>query len=106
MPAAYGPPTTVYNRFTRWSRRGEIALTVYASEPKQPNDPYGTGTESWTVRVIDPAGPWFKAEIARAKAQLAELELRVMVAADGIARYASGSVASSARRRRSAARVR
>lgn len=22
VPAAYGPPTTVYNRFTRWSRRG------------------------------------------------------------------------------------
>ena len=21
-PAAYGPPTTVYNRFNRWSRRG------------------------------------------------------------------------------------
>jgi transposase len=22
VPAAYGPPTTVYNRFTRWSSRG------------------------------------------------------------------------------------
>lgn len=22
VPAAYGPPTTIYNRFTRWSRRG------------------------------------------------------------------------------------
>lgn len=22
VPAAYGPPTTVYNRFNRWSRRG------------------------------------------------------------------------------------
>ena len=22
VPSAYGPPTTVYNRFTRWSRRG------------------------------------------------------------------------------------
>jgi transposase len=22
VPPAYGPPTTIYNRFTRWSRRG------------------------------------------------------------------------------------
>ena len=22
VPSAYGPPTTVYNRFTRWSSRG------------------------------------------------------------------------------------
>jgi transposase len=22
VPSAYGPPTTIYNRFTRWSRRG------------------------------------------------------------------------------------
>ena len=22
VPAAYGPPTTIYNRFNRWSRRG------------------------------------------------------------------------------------
>ena len=22
VPADYGPPTTIYNRFTRWSRRG------------------------------------------------------------------------------------
>ena len=22
VPAAYGPPTTIYNRFTRWSYRG------------------------------------------------------------------------------------
>lgn len=22
VPAPYGPPTTIYNRFTRWSRRG------------------------------------------------------------------------------------
>jgi transposase len=21
-PAAYGPPTTIYNRFVRWARRG------------------------------------------------------------------------------------
>ena len=46
----------VYDRPTSlaWSRRGEIAFTVYTSEPDEPDDPYGTGTESWAVRVIDP----------------------------------------------------
>ena len=46
----------VYDRPTSlaWSRRGEIAFTVYSSEPDEPNDPYGTGTERWTLRVLDP----------------------------------------------------
>jgi transposase len=32
-PAAYGPPTTIYNRFVRWARRGQtkINLTGVAS---------------------------------------------------------------------------
>lgn len=49
LPMVYDRPTSL-----AWSRRGEIAFTVYASEPDEPDDPYGTGTESWTVRVIDP----------------------------------------------------
>jgi Tol biopolymer transport system component len=49
LPMVYDRPTSL-----AWSRRGEIAFTVYASEPAEPNDPYGTGAESWAVRVIDP----------------------------------------------------
>ena len=49
LPMVYDRPTSL-----AWSRRGEIAFTVYASEPDEPNDPYGTGTESWAVHVIDP----------------------------------------------------
>ena len=46
---AYDRPTSL-----AWSRRGEIAFTVYASEPDASNDPYGRGTETWAVRLIDP----------------------------------------------------
>ena len=27
---------------------------MYSSEPNEPNDPYGTGTEHWTLHVVDP----------------------------------------------------
>ncbi len=35
LPAAYGPRTTVYNRFNRWSRRGfwKAMLTALAEAP-------------------------------------------------------------------------
>lgn len=49
LPMAYDRPTSL-----AWSRRGEIAFTVYASEPDAPDNPYGRGTETWAVRVIDP----------------------------------------------------
>lgn len=49
LPMAFDRPTSL-----AWSSRGEIAFTVYKSEPDQPNDPYGRGTERWAVRVMDP----------------------------------------------------
>lgn len=50
LPMAADRPTSL-----AWSRRGEIAFTVYSSEPDEPNDPYGTGTERRTLHVVDPA---------------------------------------------------
>jgi Tol biopolymer transport system component len=49
LPMGFDRPTSL-----AWSRRGEIAFTVYTSEPDEPNDPYGKGSERWVVRVIDP----------------------------------------------------
>jgi Tol biopolymer transport system component len=49
LPMAYDRPTSL-----TWSRRGPIAFTVYSNEPDEPDDPYGTGTGSWTVHLIAP----------------------------------------------------
>ena len=46
---AYDRPTSL-----TWSPRGTIAFIVYASEPDEPDDPYGPRTGSWTVHLIDP----------------------------------------------------
>lgn len=49
LPMVFDRPTSL-----AWSRRGEIAFLVRASEPDEPDDPYGTGTERWTLHVVDP----------------------------------------------------
>ena len=49
LPMVYDRPTSL-----AWSRRGEIAFNVYSSEPDEPNDPYGRGTERWTLQVVHP----------------------------------------------------
>lgn len=37
-PPEYGPYTTIYNRFNRWSKRGrwEAIFTALATDPKEP----------------------------------------------------------------------
>ena len=37
-PAVYAPPTTIYNRFNRWSRRGLPDLVAGRSEPVDGQD--------------------------------------------------------------------
>ncbi len=39
-PAVYGPSTTVYNRFNRWSRKGlwTRIFTALSAEPDEPDD--------------------------------------------------------------------
>lgn len=37
-PAVYGPSTTVYNRFNRWSRRGRWMAIFEALAQAEPND--------------------------------------------------------------------
>ncbi len=37
-PAVYGPPTTIYNRFHRWARRGLWQRILQALAVAEPND--------------------------------------------------------------------
>src|SRR5436853_7127784 len=39
-PASYGPPTTIYNRYNRWSRRGIWArvFTALVSSTREPDE--------------------------------------------------------------------
>ncbi|GAB3244606.1 WD40 repeat domain-containing protein [Nocardioides dilutus] len=48
LPMAFDQPVSV-----AWLRPGEVVFTVLASEPDQANNPYGKGTETRTVHVVD-----------------------------------------------------
>ena len=49
-PAAYGPPTTVYNRFNRWSRRG-LRGRVFAELVAQADPADEISIDSTAVRA-------------------------------------------------------
>lgn len=49
-PAAYGPPTTIYNRFNRWSRRG-LWGRVFAALAEDPGAAADLCIDSTAVRA-------------------------------------------------------
>ena len=49
-PPVYGPPTTIYNRFNRWSRRG-IWRRIFDDLVAQPDIPDDLSIDSSAVRA-------------------------------------------------------
>lgn len=49
LPMAFDRPSS-----PTWSRAGEIAFVVYTSTPDEANNPYGTGTDTYTIHLVDP----------------------------------------------------
>ena len=49
-PPDYGPATTIYNRFNRWSRRG-LWSRIFATLAAQPGQPGDLSIDSTAVRV-------------------------------------------------------
>jgi len=49
-PAVYGPPTTIYNRFNRWSRRG-LWQKIFAELAAQADFPQELSIDSTAVRA-------------------------------------------------------
>ena len=68
-PALYGPPTTIYNRFNRWSRRGLWQRLFEALVRSDGND--AQMIDSTTAKAHRSAGggkggPWRRRSVARA----------------------------------------
>jgi transposase len=49
-PREYGPPTTIYNRFNRWSRRG-LWRKIFEELAAQPGFPEELSIDSTAVRA-------------------------------------------------------
>ena len=51
LPGRYGPPTTIYNRFNRWAKAGDMSLNASSFSPENTMAGVENGAASSTVSI-------------------------------------------------------